>query len=303
MTTSPQRAGRPAGMAAAVFAVCVWAGWVPITRLGVVTHLSPLDVAVLRFGVSGLVLAPVLALRWREVPWRRPGPLCAILLGAGVPYFLLFAYGLRLANSGQGGVLGPGAVSVLVAMLAWWLLGERPGRARLLGILVTAAGVATVIGHDLATGGERATGFALILCASLGWAAFTIASRILRMSPVVVAAVAAVPNAVVFVPLYLLAVGPGHLLGLPPMDLLLQASYQGLLTAVIAMIAFAFAIERLGAAGAASVTPLAPVLMGLFGWLILRDTVDAATATGLGAVALGVVIANRGFAAALIARR
>jgi drug/metabolite transporter (DMT)-like permease len=291
------RARRPAGVVAALCAVSIWAGWIPVTRLGVVTRLSPADVAALRFGTAGLVLAPVLALRWREVPWRRTLPLLALLLGAGVPYFLLFAYGLRLANSGQGGVLGPGATSVFAVLLAWLALGERPRRRRLAGLAVTAAGIATVVLHDVIGGGGRVAGFALILAASLGWATYTAASRALGLRPVINAAAVAVGNALAFVPAYLACGGGARLAAVPVADLVLQAFYQGILAAIVALIAFAFAIQRLGAAAAASFAPLSPVLVAIFGWLLLGDPVDAATAIGLAAVAAGVVIANGGVAA------
>lgn len=289
---------RAAGVAAALGAVAIWAGWIPVTRLGVVTRLSPADVAALRFGTAGLMLAPLLALRWREVPWRRPGPLLAMLVGAGVPYFLLFAYGLRLANSGQGAVLGPGATSVFAVLLAWLALGERPRRRRLVGLAVTAAGIATVVMHDVFGGGGRVAGFALILAAALGWATYTAASRALMLRPVINAATVAVGNALVFVPAYLAGGGAARLAAVPAGDLALQAFYQGVLAAIVALIAFAFAIQRLGAAAAASFAPLSPVLVAIFGWLLLGDPVDAATATGLAAVAAGVVIANGGVAVA-----
>ncbi|MBS0376001.1 MAG: DMT family transporter [Proteobacteria bacterium] len=291
---SEAAAGRAAGVAAALGAVAIWAGWIPVTRLGVLTRLTPADVAALRYGTAALLLAPVLAPRVRELPWRRPGPLLALLAGAGVPYFLLFAYGLRLANSGQGGVLGPGATSAFAALLAWSLLGERPRPRRLAGLALTLAGIAVVVGHDLAAGGGRLLGFGLILCASLGWAAYTVASRVLGLPPVLNAAFVAVANAVLFLPLYLAGGGAARLAGVPPADFALQVAYQGVLTAVVALVAFAFAIQRLGAAAAASFTPLAPVLVALFGWLILGDTVDVATAVGLGTVAAGVVVANSG---------
>jgi len=289
---------RAAGVAAALLAVCIWAGWIPVTRLGVVTRLAPADVAALRFGTAGLVLAPLLALRWREVPWHRPWPLLALLLGAGVPYFLLFAYGLRLANSGQGGVLGPGATSAFAALLAWAALGERPRVRRFAGLALTAAGVATVVVHDVLGGGARLAGFALILAASLGWAAYTVASRVLMLRPVVNAAAVAVVNGSVFVPAYLAFGGAARLAAVPLADLALQAFYQGILAAIVALVAFAVAIRRLGAAAAASFAPLSPVLVALFGWLLLGDAVDAATAAGLGAVAGGVVVANGGVGAA-----
>jgi drug/metabolite transporter (DMT)-like permease len=291
-------AGHAAGVAAALFAVAIWAGWIPVTRMGVVTRLTPADVAALRFGTAGLVLAPLLALRWREVPWRRPWPLLAMLVGAGVPYFLLFAYGLRLANSGQGAVLGPGASSVFAAALAWLALGERPRRRRLAGLIVSVVGIATVVLHDAVVGGGRGAGFALILAASLGWATYTAASRVLMLRPVVNAATVAVGNALAFVPAYLAAGGAARLAAVPAADLALQAFYQGILAAVVALIGYAFAIHRLGAAAAASFAPLTPVLVALFGWLLLGDTVDAATAAGRARV----VIANGGVGA-VTARR
>jgi drug/metabolite transporter (DMT)-like permease len=289
---------RAAGVAAALVAVSIWAGWIPVTRLGVVTRLAPADIAALRFGTAALVLAPLFLLHCREVPWRRPWPLLALLVGAGVPYFLLFAYGLRLASSGQGGVLGPGATSAFAALLAWLALGERPRPRRLAGLAVTAAGVGVVVLHDAFAGGTRIAGFALILAASLGWAAYTVASRALMLRPVVNAATVAVVNAVVFVPGYLACGGAARLAAVPLADLALQAFYQGILAAVVALIAFAFAIARLGAAAAAGFSPLTPVLVAAFGWLLLGDVVDGATATGLAAVAAGVLIANGAVAAA-----
>ncbi len=293
-----EHARRPAGVAAALLAVSIWAGWVPVTRLGVVTHLAPADVAALRFGTAGLLLAPFFLLHWREVPWRRPGPLLAMLVGAGVPYFLLFAYGLRLANSGQGAVLGPGATSALAMLLAWLALGERPRPRRLVGLGVTVAGVAAVVLHDVLGGGARLAGFLLILAASLGWAAYTVASRALMMRPVMNAATVAVLNGLAFVPAYLASGGAVRLAAVPLPDLALQTVYQGVLAAIVALIAFAFAIGRLGAAAAASFSPLSPVLIAAFGWLLLGDAVDGATATGLVAVAAGVIVANGGLGAA-----
>ncbi len=294
MTALTDSRARLAGVAAAVFAVTIWAGWIPVTRLGVITRLTPVDVAALRYGTSGLLLLPVLLARWREVPWQRVGLLAAMIVGAGVPYFLVFATGLRMANSGQGGVLGPGASGVFTVLIAALLLGERPGRMQFLGVSITAAGVALVVLHELYAGGARAAGFALILCASLGWASFTVASRVLRLRPVVTTAVIAVVNGALYLPFYLASGNPLRLAAVPAHDIVLQVVYQGVLTGIIALIAFTFAVGRLGAAGAASFTPLSPVLVAVSGWLILGDTVDAATAAGLAAVGLGVFVANRG---------
>ena len=137
------------GTAAILFAVTVYAGWVPITRLGVLSHLTPADVAALRYAMAGFLSLPVLLLRWRDVPWHRPWPLLAIIVGAGVPYFLFFAYGMRLATSGQGAVLGPGAVSPIAVAIVWVFLRERPTQTQLIGLTLTVGGVIAVLSNDM----------------------------------------------------------------------------------------------------------------------------------------------------------
>ncbi len=294
MNDPEERVQRRLGLAAVLFAVTVYAGWVPVTRLGVLSRLTPGDVAALRYGMAGLLLLPVLLLRWRDVPWHRPWLLLAMTVGAGVPYFLLFAYGMRLATSGQGAVLGPGAVSPIAVLLVWAFLKEHPSKVQLLGLALTIAGVLAILSRDVFSGGAHLAGFALILLASSCWATFTVVSRVMRMQPMVTAAFVSVVNALVYIPIYILRGGLGQLaVAAPPKFLILQAVYQGALTGVIALIAFNYAVERLGAAGTARFMPLVPVFATFFGWLILDDHLDLGTMIGLGTVLAGVVIANR----------
>jgi drug/metabolite transporter (DMT)-like permease len=283
---------RTAGMGAALFAVTIWAGWIPVTRLGVVTHLQPSDVAALRYGTAGLVLLPYLWRHRHQLPWGRPRLLALVAAGAGVPYFATFGMGLRLANSGQAAVFGPGASSLFTVLIARLWLGEAFGLNRWIGMLFTLAGFALVVCHDWAGGGARLTGFGLILLASLAWALFTVASRRLALPPLVTSAWVGVSNALIYIPFYLTGDGPSRITAAPLMAVGLQATYQGVLTGTIAMTAFSFAVARLGAAGAAGFTPLTPVMAGFIGWWILGDTLDWATGAGLAAVAAGVIVGS-----------
>lgn len=288
---------RTLGILAALVAVGLWAAWIPVTRFGVVTRLSAWDVAALRFATAGLLLAPILLRRWREVPWRRTGALVAMIAGGGVPYVLAFGKGLAIANSGQGAVLGPGANSALVTLFAFLVLRERPPWQRWLGLAITLTGVTFVLAHDVSLGGVRIGGFALVLCASSLWAAYTIGSRVLMLDPLLSTAVVSVTNAALYLPLYAAFDGGAQLAAAPLRDLLLQAGYQGIVTAILAMIVYAYAVQWLGATSAASFTPISPVLAAVFGWLFLGDTVDAVTATGLALVVAGVLFAARAPAA------
>ncbi|MEI6457547.1 MAG: DMT family transporter [Pseudomonadota bacterium] len=283
---------RLAGVLAAIASVTIWAGWIPVTRLGVVTHLDPIDVAALRYGTCGLILLPFLWRQRAQIPFHRCGLLLLIAAGAGIPYFLLFGMGLRLANSGQAAVFGPGASSLFTILIAAFWLRESLSRARVIGILCTLVGFALVASHELLHGGVRLRGFGLILLASLAWSLFAVASRRLALAPLLTAAFIGVTNAAVFLPFYLFSHGPARLAAAPLGAVLLQSFYQGILTGTIAMMTFTFAIGRLGASGAAAFTPLAPVLAGCIGWWLLGDALNVATALGLAAVAIGVVFGS-----------
>ena len=44
-------------------AVCIWAAFIVVSRLGIRTSLTPWDVAAIRFGVAGVLLLPYLCER------------------------------------------------------------------------------------------------------------------------------------------------------------------------------------------------------------------------------------------------
>jgi len=64
---------------------------------------------------------------------------------------------------------------------------------------------------------------------------------------------------------------------------------------VLALITYVYAVNRLGAARAASFTPLAPVISTILGIWWLNDPYDVAVIAGLGLVVMGVLTANSSF--------
>ncbi len=280
-------------MIAALVAVSIWALWIPVTRLGVTSSFAPLDLAALRFFTAALVLLPLLWRHFAEIPWHRPFALMWLIAGAGVPYLLAFGYGLKIANSGQGGILGPGAMPIFVAIFAALFLKETITVQRRCGIALGSAGVAFILGFDMAHGAVRLEGFFLILLASCLWATHTIASRSLALPPMTSTMIVSVGNGIVLLPPYAIMGGFGRLAAAPGQDVFLQAAFQGIIVSVVALVAFAFAIKRLGASSTGVFTPLAPVFAAAMGYFLLGDTLDTATIIGLMAVFCGVIIAVR----------
>jgi drug/metabolite transporter (DMT)-like permease len=284
---------RTASMMAAVFAVSVWAAWIPMTRLGVTTNLAPADLAALRFFTAAILLLPVLWRHFRLVPWHRPFALFWLMAGAGVPYILAFGYGLKIANSGQGGILGPGAMPIFVSIFAALFLKEIITRQRRLGIALGSVGVAIILGFDMAHGAVRLEGFFLILLASCLWATHTIASRSLALPPMTSTMIVSVGNGLLLLPFYALMGGFSRLAAAPIHDVALQAAFQGIVVSIFALVAFAFAVRRLGASSTGVFTPLTPVFASLMGYFLLGDKLDGPTILGLVLVFCGVVIAVR----------
>ena len=72
------------GVGSGLLVVLCWAGWIVATRFGVTTHLTPFDIAFLRYAVASAILAPVLIRQGfgvRQIGLRRT---LVIVSGAGL---------------------------------------------------------------------------------------------------------------------------------------------------------------------------------------------------------------------------
>src|SRR5437763_1975020 len=70
-------------------AVCIWAAFIVVSRLGVSTSLTPWDVAAIRFAVAGVCLLPYLLKRGLAVDRLGWTGVAAIAIGCGAPMVLL----------------------------------------------------------------------------------------------------------------------------------------------------------------------------------------------------------------------
>src|ERR1044071_4471736 len=89
-------------------AAAIWASWSAMTRFAVTTSFNPWDVALLRYGLAGVLLFPVLARRGLgrdRLGWLG---LVALIAGAGAPYAIVAAGALRLAPAAELSAFNPG---------------------------------------------------------------------------------------------------------------------------------------------------------------------------------------------------
>jgi drug/metabolite transporter (DMT)-like permease len=275
-------------------AVCIWAGFIVVSRLGVQTSLTPWDVAAIRFSVAGLLLLPYL--RSKGLALDRLGwiGIAAIIMGCGAPMVLLVNVGLLFAPAAHGGALFPGVMPLMVAILAAAILNEPFTPRKTIGlalIVVGAIGIIWIAGG--AVGTRQNIGHALFLGAGFVWACYTVAMRRARLDGLHAAAIAGVGSLALYLPAYALIAGTS-VFNAPPFDIALQAVVQGVFTAIVALLLYGRMVGLLGATAGAAFVALTPAMTGLMGIPVLGEWPSATDWVAIALVSIGVYAVSGG---------
>ncbi|ASP40934.1 EamA family transporter [Bacterioplanes sanyensis] len=288
---------------AALATVLIWASYFISLRLGALSSMAAGDLALFRFAVPAMLLLP-LFLRQRQrllaVPrlWQ-----VGLLVGGGLPFFLLGAVAMQWSPVAHGSTLIPGVAPLFVTFLAVWLFAQPLSASKRVGIAAIAIGVVALLLNSWLQGNAQlAMGQGLFLLASLLWAVFTISVRQSGLSPLDVAAWVCVPSGCL---LLLVALLEAAVHGQTPAFLHLswqqwlpQLLVQGVLVGLGAGYLYGYAIRQLGAELTSAIGSLTPVAATVAAAMFLHETVELTTLAGLFFVTLGVV-----FASGLIAKR
>ena len=128
-------------MIAATFS---WGANFPLAHL-VVAEIDPMEAATVRFVVSALLAA---AMAWQQghaIPVVKHGKALGILALVGVVAFNLLFFAAMQSTSAVNGALIMGTNPLVTAVLAAWVLGEKPQRRHLIAMPFAFAGVAVVV--------------------------------------------------------------------------------------------------------------------------------------------------------------
>lgn len=281
------------GLLLGFLAALIGAAWQVLTRQATTTTLAPADLALLRYSVPALLLAP---LWWRLGPWPRSaakGPLLAMLIGAGLPFGLVAMAGTQFAPAAHMGVLMAGASPLLAALLAWACWRERPGWQRGAGLALMALAVAVLASQTISTFemSEAWRGDLLFLTAAALWAGYTLAFRHSGLTPWQAAALISFWSALFVLPWW--AWQGGRALGqIGAQALLFHALFQGVVAGVLGLWTISAAIARLGAAQAAAFGALVPALSAVGGWWWLGDPLGLRECLAVACAVLGVLLAS-----------
>ena len=277
------------GYLAAGFAVLIWAAYPVATRAAVTGSFTPDELVTLRFGIGALLFLPYLLVHFRTIrreAWVRGVPL-TLFQGAGMGALVIF--GLQFAPANHQAALGPGVCSSWVALLGFLVFARRPSARLVMGATLCAIGVVALTSsgpgrHDPAV----LAGDCMFLGASALGALYVLQLRSWGVSAMQAAAIVTVYSGLIVVPWHLWSAAE-PLWRVPPLEILWQTLWQGVLIGCVSLIAFNHAITRLGAERSSAMIALVPVLTAILGLVFLGELPSTGEVGAILAISAGVL--------------
>ena len=289
---SQAHASTRAGWIAVTATICIWTGFILVSRAGGKGILTGWDVAALRFGVGALIAVFFLP----RVTLPPPKVIALFSLFGGIGYAVTVYSAFRMAPAAHAAVLMPGALPFETAVIAWLWLKQAPSRPQRIALGLVLAGIvltaADTLSHGAQITGMQMVGDALFLCGSSTWATFTLLLRRHPVSPLTATVTTTLGSAIVYLPLWWLFL-PSTLGQAPVAEILMQAVYQGVLVVFVAMLLYTLAVRHLGPQTVALLMAVVPGLAALAAVPVLDEPLSVLALAGLGAVTAGAVLGAR----------
>lgn len=274
-----------AGILCGLGAAFIWGTWPVVTALGVKSDsLTAFQLVLLRFAVAAPLLLPF-AFRGKS-GMREWAQAFVMMLGAGFPYSLLVSSAFEHAPASHGGVIIPGTMLTVSVLLAHVWFGERLTRARLVGVAAILVGLGCLtVGTEGAMRGDL-----MFMAGGLMWAGYTFFFRRWPTDGLVIAA------RVSLLSLVLVAAGVafGYADGIAdvaPETIITQGFWQGVVSAILALVLFNKAVSLLGSGRAATLNALIPVVAVVLAFLVLHEVPSQVELLGLVAIIGGIAVA------------
>lgn len=279
------------GLLAALAAALIGSAWQLISRHGVTTKLGPMELALMRYGIPALLLAPLWFGSKRIAPKAPRIALVLLVIGGGLPFGLLVLAGAQWAPASHMGIFMAGSLPLFTAIGAWVHKRRKVDRVRLAGLACIAIGMALFAAGSFRSGSLDWRGDLLFLAAATLWAVHSLAFAHCGLTAWQGAAFVNGWSALLLLPVLSVAGAP-RLLSAPWPDLALQAATQGVIAGLLGLVVYMVAVARLGAPRASLSAALVPVLTTLGAAVWMDEPVTDVLLVALALVVPGIVLAS-----------
>lgn len=285
--------GAAFGLGAMTITLLIWASFFISLRSSHQSALAIGDIALFRFLPAALLFGWLsrhsLAQIW-NVPKRY---LFAIGFGAGLPFLLLAANGLKLAPVSHGASLIPGILPLFVSGIAFLIYKESISAMRRAGIVLIFLGIVFFLFHSLTHSTIHILqGQLLLVAASVSWAWFTIGMRVSGLNAVQGGAVLSISALIMLMVGFALGWLDSNISSAPLDELGFHFLIQGIAVGIAANYSYAFAISKLGAEASAALGSLTPVIASLLAFFAFNEQLTLNTGFAIGLIVIGAVMAS-----------
>jgi drug/metabolite transporter (DMT)-like permease len=257
-------------------------------------QLDPVVVVFARVGIAALILIPIAIYQGVLQPLRK---MWLVLVGLAfvqiIGPFLLITFGEQHITSSLTSLL-IATDPILVALLALRFdPGERVTGLRLVGLLIGIVGVVVLLGFDVGGDGQKLLGAAMVLLASLGYAASALLIRrpaIAALPRLGVVSVLCLTSTIVLLPLAVLQL-PSKM---PDPEVLISLFVLGLICTALAYLIFFALIAEVGASRGTVITYVNPAVAVFLGVALLSEPLNAAIIIGFMLILLGSWLSTTG---------
>lgn len=275
-----------------IFTMCVWGGFSLFARLNASWGILAWDIVAVRFGVSALILLPILIYRQDLQFLWQPKAVALALLG-GVGYSALVYSAFLLAPVAHGAVFLNGMIPVATAIAMLILLKKRPDTDTKIALLLIVATLIAMTALMMVKGLSFGVGDALFVVCAFCWAGYSILLREWQFSAWQVMCSTVIWSAILYLPIYVLMlamdIGGLGFVGVDPSHIIIQGVFHGVLVTIFATFTYSLAVVRLGAFFAGGLASLAPFISALLAVPLLGEPLNIVMVLGLIGMGLGTV--------------
>lgn len=281
------------GVFTALVTVSIWASFLVGTRFAVSSHFTVEEVLLLRLLPAAIVMSPFmfkLGVIPRGLSWFGG---FAVMFGASAVFPFFISQGLFYAPASDAGALAPGMLPLWTALAAFLMLGERPNKLALFGLVAILVGAFMIGLWQTLVGAYSGAwrGYILFLMGSGLWSIYSVIYRQSGLTPLHGLVIGLFWGAALVVPVTLLS-GNVTFSKATLLDIASMIFLQSFVIAILAMILFSYAVKQLGAAQTAAFGALTPVLALLGGVFFLGEAFSITKMIGVALVAGGVLLAS-----------
>lgn len=282
------------GLAATLLFALILGATPAITRLAVTTNAHLLDLWLLRCLVGGLLLFPYLGYRLYT---KKLSPRL-LLIGAVLAFcqgwgsHLFSIGGMQFAPASHTSALGPGVISIWVAMWGFLIFRNIPKRQEIYSFpfLLIGAAIIMINAGFILNNPKMLLGDVLYLASSCASAIYLVYLKNKGLNTLDGAAMIAFFSAIVATLVFSTSTHQSQLPFLPTKDLAFQIFIQGVVVGAFIYVLIGYAIARIGAQQFTIIGSIIPVISMFAGKYITGDPFNSLDIIAILFIATGLLI-------------